>query len=38
MFDYFDFSRAVASTASVPAPAAPIRTSHTAELVTNAMR
>jgi acid phosphatase len=38
MFDYFDFSHAVASAASVPAPAAPIRTSQTPELVTNSMR
>jgi acid phosphatase len=38
MFDYFDFGHAVATAASVPAPASPVRTSHTPELVTNSMR
>jgi len=38
MFDYFDFSHRVATVASVPAVTAPVRTSRTPELVTNAMR
>jgi hypothetical protein len=38
MFDYFDFIHPTATVAAVPASAAPIRTSHRPELVTNAMR
>ncbi len=38
MFDYFNFSRRVATVASVPASPAPLRTARTPEIVTNSMR
>jgi phospholipase C len=38
LFDYFDFSHAVATAASVPASRVPLRTSRTPEVVTNSMR